>query len=195
MGLGISPKPTYNETVPRLFLTRVSRNQNFARMCKVSSLSVLDRTEDSTYRREHVAGIMVGALVFTLVGCGRDAADGSRDSVAAKESAAGQDAAGTGETASGEILETGADEPEQPEPETNMRSESEAGEAERPETESGAAEQEEADSESGTSEQYLERALRDYAKREETIVATKFLPRKAGHINRWITCVNKAVES
>ena len=30
---------------------------------------------------------------------------------------------------------------------------------------------------SGTSEQYLGRALRDYAKREEVVVATKFLPR------------------
>ncbi len=92
---------------------------------------------------------MVGAMVFALAGCGRDAADGSRDS-AAKESAAGQDAAGTGETASGKTPETGADEPEQPEPETgtDMQSESEAGE-----TESGAAEQDGANRESGEAEQ------------------------------------------
>lgn len=30
---------------------------------------------------------------------------------------------------------------------------------------------------SGTSEQYLGRALRDFAKRDEVVVATKFLPR------------------
>ena len=30
---------------------------------------------------------------------------------------------------------------------------------------------------SGTSEQYLGRALRDYARREDVVVATKFLPR------------------
>ena len=30
---------------------------------------------------------------------------------------------------------------------------------------------------SGTSEQYLGRALRDFAKREDVVVATKFLPR------------------
>lgn len=40
---------------------------------------------------------------------------------------------------------------------------------------------------SGTSEQYLGRALRDYAKREETIVATKFLPRTQEDIERGIT--------
>ena len=33
---------------------------------------------------------------------------------------------------------------------------------------------------SGTSEQYLGRALRDFAKREEVVVATKFLPRTPG---------------
>lgn len=39
----------------------------------------------------------------------------------------------------------------------------------------------------GTSEQYLGRALRDYAKREETIVATKFLPRTQEEIESGIT--------
>lgn len=93
-----------------------------------------------------IAGIMVGALVFTLAGCGRDAADGSRDSIA-EGSAAGQDAAGAGETASGE---TGTDEPGTG---TDMRSESEAGAAERPGTESGAAEQDGANRENSTAEQ------------------------------------------
>lgn len=32
----------------------------------------------------------------------------------------------------------------------------------------------------GTSEQYLGRALRDFAKREDVVVATKFLPRTPG---------------
>ena len=35
---------------------------------------------------------------------------------------------------------------------------------------------------SGTSEQYLGRALRDFAKRDEVVVATKFLPRTNGEI-------------
>jgi len=39
----------------------------------------------------------------------------------------------------------------------------------------------------GTSEQYLGRALRDYAKREETVVATKFLPRTQEEIESGIT--------
>ena len=39
----------------------------------------------------------------------------------------------------------------------------------------------------GTSEQYLGRALRDYAKREETVVATKFLPRTQEEIENGIT--------
>ena len=39
----------------------------------------------------------------------------------------------------------------------------------------------------GTSEQYLGRALRDYAKREETVVATKFLPRTQEEIESVIT--------
>lgn len=39
----------------------------------------------------------------------------------------------------------------------------------------------------GTSEQYLGRALRDYAKREETVVATKFLPRAQEEIESGIT--------
>lgn len=33
---------------------------------------------------------------------------------------------------------------------------------------------------SGTSEQYLGRALRNYAKRDEVVVATKFLPARGG---------------
>lgn len=40
---------------------------------------------------------------------------------------------------------------------------------------------------SGTSEQYLGRALRDYAKREEVVVATKFLPRTATDIEAGIS--------
>ncbi len=40
---------------------------------------------------------------------------------------------------------------------------------------------------SGTSEQYLGRALRDYAKREDVVVATKFLPRTPEEIEQGIT--------
>lgn len=40
---------------------------------------------------------------------------------------------------------------------------------------------------SGTSEQYLGRALRDYAKREDVVVATKFLPRTQEEIEKRIT--------
>lgn len=40
---------------------------------------------------------------------------------------------------------------------------------------------------SGTSEQYLGRALRDFAKREEVVVATKFLPRTQEEIAAGIT--------
>ncbi len=40
---------------------------------------------------------------------------------------------------------------------------------------------------SGTSEQYLGRILRDYAKREEVVVATKFLPRTQKDIEKGIT--------
>ena len=40
---------------------------------------------------------------------------------------------------------------------------------------------------SGTSEQYLDRALRDYAKREDVVVATKFLPRTQEEIAAGIT--------
>lgn len=40
---------------------------------------------------------------------------------------------------------------------------------------------------SGTSEQYLGRALRDYAKRDEVVVATKFLPRTQDEIDAGIT--------
>ena len=39
----------------------------------------------------------------------------------------------------------------------------------------------------GTSEQYLGRALRDYARRHEVVVATKFLPRTQGEIKAGIT--------
>ena len=39
----------------------------------------------------------------------------------------------------------------------------------------------------GTSEQYLGKALLDYAKRDEVIVATKFLPRTQEEIERGIT--------
>lgn len=40
---------------------------------------------------------------------------------------------------------------------------------------------------SGTSEQYLGRALLDYAKRDEVVVATKFLPRTQAEIEKGIT--------
>ena len=40
---------------------------------------------------------------------------------------------------------------------------------------------------SGTSEQYVGRALRDYAKREDVVVATKFLPRTPEEIEKGIT--------
>lgn len=40
---------------------------------------------------------------------------------------------------------------------------------------------------SGTSEQYLGRALRDYARRDEVVVATKFLPRTKEEIRAGIT--------
>ena len=40
---------------------------------------------------------------------------------------------------------------------------------------------------SGTSEQYVGRALRDYAKREDVVVATKFLPRTQEEIEKGIT--------
>ena len=40
---------------------------------------------------------------------------------------------------------------------------------------------------SGTSEQYLGRALRDFAKREDVVVATKFLPRTQAEIDAGIT--------
>ncbi len=40
---------------------------------------------------------------------------------------------------------------------------------------------------SGTSEQYLGRALRDFAKREDVVVATKFLPRTAEEIENGIS--------
>lgn len=40
---------------------------------------------------------------------------------------------------------------------------------------------------SGTSEQYIGKAIRDFAKREETVVATKFLPRTVEEIENGIT--------
>ena len=40
---------------------------------------------------------------------------------------------------------------------------------------------------SGTSEQYLGRAIRDYAKREDVVIATKFLPRTNAEIEAGIT--------
>lgn len=54
----------------------------------------------------------------------------------------------------------------------------------------------------GTSEQYLGKALLDYAKRDEVIVATKFLPRTQEEIERGITgqqhierMINKSLEN
>ncbi len=40
---------------------------------------------------------------------------------------------------------------------------------------------------SGTSEQYVGRALKDYARREDVVVATKFLPRTPGEIERGVS--------
>ena len=40
---------------------------------------------------------------------------------------------------------------------------------------------------SGTSEQYVGRALRDFAKRDEVVVATKFLPRTQEEIENGIS--------
>lgn len=54
----------------------------------------------------------------------------------------------------------------------------------------------------GTSEQYVGRALRDYAKREDVVVATKFLPRTPEDISADITeqqhiehMINKSLEN
>ena len=55
---------------------------------------------------------------------------------------------------------------------------------------------------SGTSEQYVGRALRDFAKRDEVVVATKFLPRTPAEIEAGITgqqhierMINKSLEN
>ena len=55
---------------------------------------------------------------------------------------------------------------------------------------------------SGTSEQYVGRALRDFAKRDEVVVATKFLPRTQADIEAGITgqqhierMINKSLEN
>lgn len=40
---------------------------------------------------------------------------------------------------------------------------------------------------SGTSEQYLGRALRDFTRREEVVIATKFLPRTQKEIEAGVT--------
>lgn len=55
---------------------------------------------------------------------------------------------------------------------------------------------------SGTSEQYVGRALKSYAKRDEVVVATKFLPRTLADIEAGITgqqhierMVNKSLEN
>lgn len=40
---------------------------------------------------------------------------------------------------------------------------------------------------SGTSEQYIGRALKDFAKRDEVVLATKFLPRTQADIEAGIT--------
>lgn len=54
----------------------------------------------------------------------------------------------------------------------------------------------------GTSEQYLGRALRDYAKREDVVIATKFLPRAQEEIEKGVTgqqhierMLNKSLEN
>lgn len=55
---------------------------------------------------------------------------------------------------------------------------------------------------SGTSEQYVGRALRDFAKRDEVVVATKFLPRTQEEIEAGISgqqhierMINKSLEN
>lgn len=55
---------------------------------------------------------------------------------------------------------------------------------------------------SGTSEQYVGRALRDFAKRDQVVVATKFLPRTQDDIAAGITgqqhiqrMINKSLEN
>ena len=55
---------------------------------------------------------------------------------------------------------------------------------------------------SGTSEQYVGRALRDFAKRDEVVVATKFLPRTSADLEAGITgqqhierMINKSLEN
>ena len=48
---------------------------------------------------------------------------------------------------------------------------------------------------SGTSEQYLGRALRDFAKRDEVVVATKFLPRTNGEIEAGISGWKRACKT
>ena len=55
---------------------------------------------------------------------------------------------------------------------------------------------------SGTSEQYVGRVLRDFAKRDEVVVATKFLPRTQEDIEAGITgqqhtwrMINKSLEN
>ena len=55
---------------------------------------------------------------------------------------------------------------------------------------------------SGTSEQYVGRALRDFAKRDEVVVATKFLPRTPADIEAGISgqqhiecMINKSLEN
>ena len=55
---------------------------------------------------------------------------------------------------------------------------------------------------SGTSEQYLGRALRDFAKRDQVVVATKFLPRTAAEIEAGVsaqehirTMLNKSLQN
>lgn len=40
---------------------------------------------------------------------------------------------------------------------------------------------------SGTSEQYLGRAIRDFAKRDEVVIATKFLPRTSDEIENGVS--------
>ena len=55
---------------------------------------------------------------------------------------------------------------------------------------------------SGTSEQYVGRALRDFARRDEVVLATKFLPRTADEIEKGVTgqqhienMINKSLEN
>lgn len=82
--------------------------------------------------------IMVGILMFSLAGCGRNKADSNRDGAAENENTVSQETAGTGETDSQSVPENKEDESEQPESESSM-AEPESSAAVESETEPAAA--------------------------------------------------------